>query len=322
MGGHAAGEVASRARARHAAHLGHRAHARVRSSRPSRWRTPGVFEMSHTDNAMRGMGTTLCAVALVMTTTTTSARRRQRRRLAGLPAAGRRARAGHRGPQPRRELVRQGRSPERGAVHPQRNILTRALGIDARRRGRLVGGRRRSRATATCCAATACSTRSSDDRIAGVAAPTSPTRTRPRASWSRLANEGGGRDNITVVIVDVVGRRDRVSGPRRRQNVGLEPTSSDRRRSRRSATDRRHVAAIRRRAAGPLADRRHRRRARARRLTRRRRRDSELVAARRAAHPHLAHRLFRSCCSRSSASPSSRWYVPRHATTSASTATP
>ena len=58
---------------------------------------------------------------------------RQRRRLPRLPAPRRRARAAHRGPQPGRATssARASITAEEAAVHPQRNIVTRALGIDA-----------------------------------------------------------------------------------------------------------------------------------------------------------------------------------------------
>jgi protein phosphatase len=100
-------------------------------------------------------------------------------------------------------LERQGRlTADEAAVHPQRNILTRALGIDARVmvdswEVRPVAGDRyllcsdglfnevdESRMAAT---------------LRRLADPTDAAR-----ELVRLANEGGGRDNITVVVVDVL----------------------------------------------------------------------------------------------------------------------
>jgi PPM family protein phosphatase len=101
-------------------------------------------------------------------------------------------------------LERQGRlTREEAAVHPQRNIVTRALGIDTRVmvdswEVRPVPGDRYL----------LCSdglfNEVEESRIAAtlrkLASPDEAAR-----ELVRLANEGGGRDNITVVIVDVQG---------------------------------------------------------------------------------------------------------------------
>jgi serine/threonine protein phosphatase PrpC len=116
-------------------------------------------------------------------------------------------------------LERQGRlTPAEAAVHPQRNILTRALGIDARVMVDSwevlpVSGDRY----------VLCSdglfNEVEDARIAStlrrLADPTDAAR-----ELVRLANEGGGHDNITVVIVDVLD--DEGSG------AVLEDASADR----------------------------------------------------------------------------------------------
>ena len=100
-------------------------------------------------------------------------------------------------------LERQGRlTRDEAAVHPQRNILTRALGIDARVmvdswEVRPVAGDRY----------VLCSdglfNEVDESRIAAtlrrLADPTDAAR-----ELVRLANEGGGRDNISLVVVDVV----------------------------------------------------------------------------------------------------------------------
>jgi protein phosphatase len=104
-------------------------------------------------------------------------------------------------------LERQGRlTADEAAVHPQRNILTRALGIDARVmvdswEVRPVAGDRY----------VLCSdglfNEVDESRIAAtlrrLADPTEAAR-----ELVRLANEGGGRDNITVVVVDVLPDED------------------------------------------------------------------------------------------------------------------
>ena len=130
MGGHAAGEVASRV-----------ALDTLRTSvtDPSleslvaavKVANSRVFEMSRTDNAMRGMGTTLCAVALVMI--------ENHERLAVVNVGDSRVYVLQDGALIQvsedhslvESMVRQGTlTPEQAKVHPQRNILTRALGID------------------------------------------------------------------------------------------------------------------------------------------------------------------------------------------------
>ena len=119
-------------------------------------------------------------------------------------------------------LERQGRlTRDEAAVHPQRNILTRALGIDARvmvdswEVRPVVGDRYvlcsdglfnevdESKIAATL--------RKLDD-------PTDAAR-----ELVRLANEGGGRDNISLVIVDVVPDGDAAVG-----EAATEAGASDR----------------------------------------------------------------------------------------------
>ncbi|QXC59732.1 Stp1/IreP family PP2C-type Ser/Thr phosphatase [Aquihabitans sp. G128] len=101
------------------------------------------------------------------------------------------------------DLVRDGQlTPAEAAVHPQRNILTRALGIDLDVE---VDG-------ATVLPFTGdrfllCSdglfNEVSEDQMASVLRRlVDPTEAADELV--RLANEGGGRDNITVVVVDVV----------------------------------------------------------------------------------------------------------------------
>jgi hypothetical protein len=93
-------------------------------------------------------------------------------------------------------------TPEEAEAHPQRNILTRALGIDhqvsidAWYERPLVGDRW-----------VLCSdglfNEVSDDQIAAVLRRLDDP-TEAASELVRLANESGGRDNITVLIVDVV----------------------------------------------------------------------------------------------------------------------
>ena len=100
-------------------------------------------------------------------------------------------------------MVRQGTiTPEQAKVHPQRNILTRALGIDGE-----VGVDSWEVAPFSGDRYLLCSdglfNEVTDDRIAEMLAETEDPQEAAEI-LVRMANEGGGRDNITVVIVDVV----------------------------------------------------------------------------------------------------------------------
>jgi len=101
------------------------------------------------------------------------------------------------------DLVRDGQlTPDEAAVHPQRNIITRALGIDLD-----VNVDAGSVQPFTGDRFLVCSdglfNEVSEDQIASVLRRlVDPDEA--AAELIRLANEGGGRDNITVVLVDVV----------------------------------------------------------------------------------------------------------------------
>ena len=123
------------------------------------------------------------------------------------------------------DLVQEGRlSPEEARTHPQRNILTRVLGNDTEVepdvfRADPVRGDR------YLLCSDGLSNEVDDERTASVlrrlADPDDAAR-----ELVRLANENGGRDNITVVVVDVVddddraGTASRLLGRSRRPSTG------------------------------------------------------------------------------------------------------
>ncbi len=202
MGGHKAGEVASHLAVETlqeeftAAGTDVLVHAVQQANR-------ALVERSSDDTELTGMGTTLCAMALVDA--------EGRDAIAVVNVGDSRLYLLSEGELTQitedhslvATLERQGRlSPAEAAVHPQRNILTRALGIDA---GvvvdsweivPVVGDRY-----------LLCSdglfNEVDDNRLAAtmrrLADPAEAAR-----ELVRLANEAGGRDNITCVVVDVV----------------------------------------------------------------------------------------------------------------------
>ena len=101
------------------------------------------------------------------------------------------------------DLVRDGQlTPDEAAVHPQRNIVTRALGIDldvevdANTVIPFTGDR------FLLCSDGLFNEVSADQITSVLRRLADPTEA--AAELVRLANEGGGRDNITVVVVEVV----------------------------------------------------------------------------------------------------------------------
>ena len=163
-----------------------------------------VFQRSVHEPELRGMGTTLVALALAVGPD-------GRERLAMTNVGDSRAYRFREGRLVQltedhslvESLVRQGRiSPEEAASHPQRNIITRALGVDPQvevdswELPAVPGDRY-----------LLCSDGLFNEVDAEVVAATLAGRDDPSDAAQelvRLANEGGGRDNITCVVVDVV----------------------------------------------------------------------------------------------------------------------
>ena len=122
------------------------------------------------------------------------------------------------------ELVATGHiTDDEARTHPRRNIVTRALGIDPAVRVDawtlpLVRGDR----FLLCSDGLVDEVR--DDEIVDVLTTHRPTRRRPPTSSSPLANRQGGRDNITVVVVDVL---DGAEPPDPDTELDLEPAWDD-----------------------------------------------------------------------------------------------
>ena len=196
MGGHRAGEVAS-ATALEALR------AAITGGRPLRESiedaNEAVYTKSLTDTSLRGMGTTLTAGTLVAGDTLLVGHVGDSRAYLLHDGELRQVTDDHSLVE---ELVREGRlTADEAAVHPQRSIITRALGVDASVEVdvypvELVPGDR----------LLLCS-----DGLTGMVRPTTSrppcdARATPRAPPTQLvdaANAAGGEDNITVVVVAV-----------------------------------------------------------------------------------------------------------------------
>ena len=199
------------------------------------------------------MGTTLTGALI-------SRRRghdRPRRRQPRLPLPRRRAESSS----PRdhslvEELRRQGRlTDEEAEEHPQRSVITRALGPEARGRPRRAHATRPRTATSSCSAATGSRAWSARNRSREILARPKSLKTAVEQLIDE-ANEAGGRDNITAVAFRPRGRglgrgrrwRDPDRGNRRAGRPHRR-RGARRRRRRTAAGDRREPR--RRRAGAP-----------------------------------------------------------------------
>jgi serine/threonine protein phosphatase PrpC len=204
MGGHRGGEVASAVAVDALRH-----HFRERTPMALlaavREANRAVVERSQRDPELRGMGTTLCALAGVrradgdeLLTIVNVGDSRAYLLKAG-EAALIQISEDHSLVQ---QLVRQGQlSPDAAAVHPQRNILTRALGIDREvKPDAFVVLPVRGDRYLLC--SDGLFNEVDERRIAEVLRQTPDPRQAANV-LVHLANEGGGRDNISVVVVDV-----------------------------------------------------------------------------------------------------------------------
>jgi serine/threonine protein phosphatase PrpC len=206
MGGHAAGEVASYTaiRALQAAFNASDQHSTESLESAAKAANRAVWEQARTNRGMLGMGTTLVALAVVEKTDGTN----------GLAVA-------HIGDSRLylyrdqllsqltidhslvQELVDDGQiSVAQAAVHPQRHVLTRALGVEPSVDVDLLDITPKHGDRYLLCS-DGLPREASDDQIAAVMArfadPTEAAR-----ELVDLANSRGGSDNTTVVVVDVL----------------------------------------------------------------------------------------------------------------------
>jgi protein phosphatase len=219
MGGHTAGEVAAEIA------------VEVLANREAIVSTQDLIQAVHAMNAaimaradaepeLSGMGTTLCALALVTTG------EQERLALANVGDSRIYVYAGDELQQLTEDhslvaqLVRDGSlTASQADRHPQRNVLTRALGIDpdvavdAWEVLPFAGDR-----FVLC--SDGLSNELTDDQIAAVLRRLADPQEAAN-ELIRLANESGGRDNITVVLVDIVGdeRADGAAAPITKQRV-------------------------------------------------------------------------------------------------------
>jgi protein phosphatase len=243
MGGHAAGEVASEVAIKaveEAVGVGDAPSSTDDLRAAVEHANQVVYQQAQHDPALRGMGTTLTVAAVVVTD--------GEERIAVANVGDSRAYVFAHGDLTQltedhsvaEELVRQGQiSPDEVDTHPQRHILTRALGIfpevevDVWEVLPYVGDR-----------LLLCSDglvrEIADDQIAGVLRRLSDPSQAAQDLVAR-ARAAGGSDNITVVVVDVVDDGDQAL-------VASEAISADR-----SATGASGVPATR--GAGPPAER-------------------------------------------------------------------
>jgi serine/threonine protein phosphatase PrpC len=197
MGGHQAGEVASATALealRAAVASGQALDAAIVGANSA------VFQKAATDHALAGMGTTLTAAAILGESTLLIGHVGDSRAYRIREGVLEQLTEDHSLVE---ELVREGRlSPEEAEVHPQRSIITRALGIDPHVDVDLYTIEARTGDRILICS-DGLTNMVRDVEVLRVAGLESD----PRLAADRLvdaANAAGGEDNTTVVVVDVL----------------------------------------------------------------------------------------------------------------------
>jgi protein phosphatase len=196
MGGHRAGEVAS-ATALEALR------AAITSGRPLRESiedaNDAVFTKSRTDQDLHGMGTTLTAGTLVAGGTLLVGHVGDSRAYLLHDGEMRQITEDHSLVE---ELVREGRlTADEAAVHPQRSIITRALGLDLAVEVDVYPVELAPGDRLLLCSDGLTGMVQPDDIAATLRRESDPNRA--AAQLVELANHAGGEDNITVVVVAV-----------------------------------------------------------------------------------------------------------------------
>jgi protein phosphatase len=196
MGGHRAGEVAS-------ATALESLRAAITSGRPLRESIEdannAVFSKSLTDTSLRGMGTTLTAATLVAGGTLLVGHVGDSRAYLLHDGELRQVTNDHSLVE---ELVREGRlTADEAAVHPQRSIITRALGVDASVEVDVYPIELAPGDRFLLCSDGLTGMVQPDDIAATLRREDDPARA--AAALVDAANQAGGEDNITVVVVAV-----------------------------------------------------------------------------------------------------------------------
>lgn len=210
MGGHAAGEVASRTAIDALQHQFALEPSAEGLAGAVRQANQAVWERSQEDPEVRGMGTTLTAAALVPT--------EDGDRLVMANVGDSRSYRWHAGELTQlshdhsvaEELVDRGELSEaEAAVHPHRHILTRALGVSADVDVDLWQMVPQAGDRYLLCS-DGLTNEVSESRIAKVLSSV-PDPQEAAEALVRLANDNGGNDNVTVVVLDVVVGEDPVA---------------------------------------------------------------------------------------------------------------
>ncbi len=197
MGGHQAGEVAS-ATALEALR------AAVRSGRPIRdaivEANEAVYDKAEDNSELRGMGTTITAGTLATGGTLLIAHVGDSRAYLLRDSDLSQITDDHSLVE---EMVRDGQlTPEQAAVHPQRSIITRALGIDAEVEVALYPVELQPGDRLMLCSDGLTTMVSADDIAAILRREGDPQRA--ARQLIDAANEAGGEDNVTAVVVDAL----------------------------------------------------------------------------------------------------------------------
>ena len=223
MGGHAAGEVASSTAvsALAAAFEATDHHTAASLESAAKAANRAVWEQARTNRSMFGMGTTLVALAVVErqdgTNGLTAAHIGDSRLYAYRDGTLKQVTVDHSLVQ---ELVDDGQISEaQAAVHPQRHVLTRALGVEPNIEVDIIDLAPRHGDRYLLCS-DGLPREVSDDQIAAVLSRF-PNPVEAAKELVAVANLRGGNDNITVVVIDVLASENSpdtmivVPGPRR-----------------------------------------------------------------------------------------------------------